>query len=267
MLTMADQNRRVRFEGLRQAVPQAMQRIEALSTDQCRDERYLEHVFIPELGLNDEALNEQPAELSQYFGKGLHLWQYPNQLSRYLVWLASNATDISSYLEIGCRWGGTFILISEWLRKMSPRFKTAIAIDPVGLTPFIEEYFAALTDSKVTPIFSKQLSTSSAFAELVATLKPELVFVDGDHTLKGALSDHLLARQYARIVVHHDITSQVCLDTTLLWRALREMEQPRFEVTEFTDQYNSVAGSFLGIGVLKRREISAPHADLDRCSG
>jgi hypothetical protein len=40
---------------------------------------------------------------------------------------------------------------------------------------------------------------------------------------------------------------------TLLWQALKRLKAPLFEVFEFTRQYDSVKGSFLGIGALKRK--------------
>jgi hypothetical protein len=65
------------------------------------------------------------------------------------------------------------------------------------------------------------------------------------------LADHLLARKTAKIIVHHDIVSDVCPQTTLLWNAVREMET-NYVAEAFVDQYPSVKGSFLGIGCLKR---------------
>ena len=34
---------------------------------------------IPLLGLNGELLYQQPKELNEHYGTGLHIWQYPNQ--------------------------------------------------------------------------------------------------------------------------------------------------------------------------------------------
>jgi cephalosporin hydroxylase len=66
-------------------------------------------------GLNDEHLEEQPIELSQYFGTGygLRIWQYPNQFVPYLLLLNNYKDKINSYLEIGSRYGGTFIFTNE----------------------------------------------------------------------------------------------------------------------------------------------------------
>jgi hypothetical protein len=52
--------------------------------------------LIPELGLNDEAIEEIPAHLHPWCDQGLRIWQYPRQFSRYLAALALRR--ISSYL-------------------------------------------------------------------------------------------------------------------------------------------------------------------------
>ena len=153
------------------------------------------------------------------------------------------------------------ILVAEWLRKNGAPLEDVIAIDPIEPTPLIDEYFSLLRGKFGPPTtvtratYLREYSTSSTVANLVDEVRPELVFVDGDHTLKGALADHLLARKHAKIIVHHDIESSV--DTSFLWHALKSLECAEFEFVEFVDQYQSVEGNFLGIGVMKRRPFMA----------
>jgi cephalosporin hydroxylase len=224
-------------------------KIRNLDFKKCFDTEYLEKTFIPDIGLNNEYMHEQPAELSAYYGKGLHLWQYPSQLAKYLVWLAHNAKDIKKYMEIGCRWGGTFIVISEWLKKIGAPLECAIAVDPIEPTPFINKYVEI---SDIPVVYLKGLSNSKEVMEYTETAKPDMLFVDGDHAMSAVMFDHLLARKVSNIIVHHDIASQACPGSTLFWSYLRQAEE-NFQHFEFTDQYPSVKGSFLGIGVLKRK--------------
>ena len=77
--------RRDRLNKLRCSVQSAIDLIGALSAQQSADAWFLEHELIPALGLNDELLHEQPPQLFPSLGQGLHLWQYPNQLGRYLA--------------------------------------------------------------------------------------------------------------------------------------------------------------------------------------
>ncbi len=43
-------------------------------------------------------------------------------------------TDVKSFMEIGCRRGGMFVLVCEWLRHNGADLKAVIAVDPVAQT-------------------------------------------------------------------------------------------------------------------------------------
>ena len=234
------------------SIPATIALIQAVPEDKFKDVAFLEEKLIPALGLNDENLEEQPKELAQFFGSGLHIFQYPNQLARYMAWLAEYATETRSYVEIGTRWGGTLIVICEWLRRIGTPLSSVTAIDPIGETPLLEAYGNHLSQQAIQYRFLSDSSASQAVADWFLNLRPDFVFIDGDHSMKGALADHMLARKSAQIIVHHDIASDSCPETTLLWQALKELEAGTFTSTEFIDQYKSVNGSFLGIGALKK---------------
>jgi hypothetical protein len=255
----SEAKKRAKFERFRGSVSTTINAIHNLTAQQCADRIFLEQTFIPSLGLNDEFLNEQPPELSSYFGTGLHIWQYPNQLAAYLCWLSDNSKGVRCYMEIGCRWGGMFLLVSEWLRKNGADLDTVIALDLIKPTPFIDEYFKYLQNENIPgrkgieAIYICDTSNSREVSGLVERVKPDFVFIDGDHALKGVLLDHLLVRDCAQIIVHHDVNSHSCPDTALLWNAVKKLERHDFDFFEFIDQYDSVNGSFLGIGAMKRR--------------
>jgi hypothetical protein len=237
----------------------AVDAIRSLTPQQCSDIAFLEHEFIPSLGLNDEESHEQPTELSRYFGTGLYLWQYPIQLAPYLVWLSGNAGAVKCYMEIGCRWGGTFILTVEWLRKNGAELNAVVAVDPIDQSPLIDEYFKLLQSEarSVAALYIHAPSTSVDVLDVIKRLQPDFVFIDGDHSLKGAITDHMLVRDCARIIVHHDVVSQSCRDTMQLWSILKELERHDFKFCEFTEQYKSVHSSYLGIGVMQKRSALA----------
>lgn len=254
--------KRAQFEDLRGIVSEKVAAIRSLTPEQCLDADYLENDFVPLLGLNDELLNDYPKELRSHYGSGLHLWQYPNQLAKFLVWMSGNVREIRCYMEIGCRWGGMFILVSEWLRKHSVYMQTAIAVDIISPTPLIDEYFKLLNANpgdqhKIGPVYIRESSTSEEVKRVVERLKPDFVFIDGDHSLRGALSDHMLVRDFARIIVHHDVHSDICTDTTMLWNALRQLERHEFACCEFVDQYKSVGKNINGFGVMLRRTATS----------
>jgi hypothetical protein len=213
------------------------------------DETFIEKFIIEKIGLNNEVLHEQPPELKPYYGTGLYIWQNPKQFSKYIVWLMRNGKNYSSYLEIGCRWGGTFIVICEVLHRINPDFKLAIAVDLVEKTPFIERYIEIANGNGFEIIYFKGPSTSEEFHRLIEKKQPEISFIDGDHRLEGGLKDHMLVREKSKIIVHHDISSDSCPDTTFLWDCLKKLEINRKSI-EFTEQYSSVKNKYLGIGVL-----------------
>ena len=58
---------------------------------------FLEHTLLPGLGFNTEQPFELPTVMHRNSG-GLHIWQYPNQFSKYLLKIAS--LPIASYIEV-----------------------------------------------------------------------------------------------------------------------------------------------------------------------
>jgi hypothetical protein len=92
---------------------------------------------IPTFGMNDEFPLEMPKEFQEYMGWGIKTWQYPSQISKLLYFLKEK--NINSYLEIGCRWGGTFILMNELLRKYNPSLE-AHCVDYIVASEILHIY-------------------------------------------------------------------------------------------------------------------------------
>ena len=208
------------------------------------------------LGLNDEVLRQFPSELVPYYGTGLHMMQYPTQLGRYLAFLATSPVPVRRYVEIGARWGGTFIAVAEVLRRTQQGALEAVAaVDPMGESPLLKAYSERLQRiaPRVAYSFLQQYSTDEPFKATLRRLAPTLVFIDGDHSYKAALSDHLLAESAgAKLIAHHDIVSDCC-ESRRVWQELRaEATRKGSTVAEFDEQYSGVRGRWLGIGVVHR---------------
>lgn len=131
---------REHFSGITSNVDMFVEHFRSIPDNLLYDEKYMEKFTIEKIGLNKEGLGEIAPELKPHCGTGLYIWQNPRQFSRYMIWMLQNAQKCSSYLEIGCRWGGTFIVTCEILRRANPNFKWAIAADLIEKTPFIERY-------------------------------------------------------------------------------------------------------------------------------
>lgn len=212
--------------------------------EQLRDPEWLEFDFLPDLGLNNEAIHEFPTALYPWCGRGLKSWQYPNQFSRYLCHLSG--LGIETYAEIGCRHGGTFIITVEYLKRFGPLRKAA-AIDLMA-SPILYEY------AKTQP-FDYIIASSRSAAVLQYLGQPgwDLVLVDGDHSLEGCVADYSAVRNSAKRVALHDIASDACPGVPAFWDVLKGV-MPAHKLFEQVQQYDEVrtrtGRRYLGLGIV-----------------
>jgi precorrin-6B methylase 2 len=204
---------------------------------------YLEDLII-KLGFNTEILDEQPQIVKENPG-GLLIWQYPNQFSKYLLLLKD--LNINSYLEIGCRWGGSFILTVEYL-KVFNNLNRSIAIDIID-SP-VKNYCKLSRYTEFKQIDSK----SQEFEEFINNTFFDLIFIDGDHSYDGVKNDYIKCKDSGRILVFHDIDNDACFGVIQFWNELKYYESNNYTFYEFKDQYNDVfqktGKKYLGIGVM-----------------
>lgn len=209
------------------------------------DAQYLERELLPRLGLNDELLHEFPRALYPHVGTGLLHWQYPSQFSRYLVELARHR--IETYLEIGARHGGTFVITVEYLSRFHP-VSRAVAVD-LECSPALIHY--ANSRRGVAAIAAN--SQTDHFREFVHSRGPfDLVLIDGDHSEAGCRHDFETVAGHARIIVLHDIASDAVPGVGRVWKEIRATYGGRYRFLEFTEQYREFAEkdrSYLGIGM------------------
>jgi hypothetical protein len=192
---------------------------------------------LPRLGLADDVPHVLPAELQPYVGKGLRHWQYPNQFAPYLAKLST--LPIRSYLEIGVRHGGTFLITSEVLKP-----ERAVAVD-IDRVPALDGHEFVQVDSR-----------SRRFRRLARSQTWDLVLVDGNHAYEAVRNDVDTVREHANVIALHDIVDDASPGVTRAWAELRR--EPGFEFFEFTAQYDEVVervgNTVLGIGLAVRKE-------------
>jgi hypothetical protein len=227
--------------------------LRVLHRDNFADEEYLEKFLLPALGLNNEQLHEQPPELSMFYGNGLGLriFQYPNQFSKYLSFLAKFPIPIRSYLEIGCRHGGTFITTAEILQQLEPSFKKAVALDIIDESVNLREYRRACPGTVEYLLLN---SLSPEFDQYLKDKFFDLVLIDGDHSYSAVQSDSEKTFERANIQVFHDTFSDACQGVVNYWAEYKVQNSATHEFFDFTEQYESVNGNFLGIGVAVRKQ-------------
>ena len=208
-----------------------------------QDKNYIENMIV-RLGFNNEILIEQPQLVKNNTG-GLLIWQYPNQFSEYLCLLQKY--KINSYIEIGCRWGGTFVLTTEFLKKFN-NVEKCVAVD-IFDSPVAN--YCSLNPSQTT--FMKMNSQSQEFKNYIENNYFDLVFIDGDHSYEGVKNDYEISKNSGKIFVFHDIVSTVCPGVVKFWNELKTKHSDTYDFFEFTRQYsdvwNNTKQTFLGIGV------------------
>lgn len=233
--------------------------------DRLKDPSYLEHELLPHLGLNNDFLHQIPRRLHPHTGKGLLHWQVPNQFGEYLVKLSE--CRIESYLEIGIRHGGTFVITIEYLDRFTP-IRRAVGIDLGEPSDSIQQYAASRSGVTVR----KADSHSDEFAAFIRASEPfDLVLIDGDHSEEGCREDFELVIEKSRIVVFHDIVSHPVPGVGKVWQEVKDTHASDFDFFEYTEQYpvgeypdgeRDAGRELFGIGVAVSRSAheSTPRA-------
>ena len=215
-----------------------------------KDKEVLEHLLLS-LGLNNENLCEFPEELYTYCGYGLRHWQYPKQFAPYLIHLSQYS--IQSYLEIGVRHGGTFLITFNYLKKFNP-IQKAFAIDIVK-NDVLQTYCEQISNLQ----FIQMDSNSQSFQNLIVKEKLiDLVLIDGNHEEIYCRKDFEAVKDHANLIAFHDIVSDACPGVVKIWQEVKIKYADEFDFHEFVEQYESVKArthqSFLGIGLAVRKD-------------
>jgi len=196
------------------------------------------------LGLNDEALHEFPHELHPRCGRGLRIWQYPVQFSRYLIQLSR--LTIHSYLEVGIRHGGSFVTTVEYLDRFHA-LDFAIAVDVIPCPSM-----AAYNSENARAQFWCLNTRGPDFAARVAELDSlDLVFIDSQHEEEHCRAEFEIIADRANLMAFHDVANRDCPGVRQVWREITR--QPGYTCFEYIDQYAEL-GPFMGIGLAIKKE-------------
>lgn len=201
--------------------------------------------LLRQLGLNDEGLNEFPAQLHPYCGQGLLIWQFPIQFAPYLAELARHRID--SYLEIGVRHGGSFVATVEFLRRFQPGLRS-VGVDILP-APSLIEYARIEPGSEFVCVNTM----SGEFDELVRSLAPiDLVFIDSHHEETQCRREFERVRPYANLIALHDIANTGCPGVGKVWAEIVACGD--YDCHQFIEQYSAGPDSYMGIGLAVRKQ-------------
>jgi cephalosporin hydroxylase len=189
-----------------------------------------------------------PPELRRFRDRGLQHMQMPNQFAPYLI--AVGGLKVRRYCEIGVKYGGTFVITAEYLRRLCG-LDCACAID-INFCPSLVKYSRKHRDS----VFRQMDSKSPDFVDLLHRTQFDLVFVDGDHEERACYDDIKRAVACARHVAVHDISNDYTPGPGNAWRRMKADFAAKFLFHEFTEQYPAVLAEtghrVLGIGLAER---------------
>jgi len=184
--------------------------------------------IICDLGLVYNKLDDY-GEFDDFMVSKDGIFQTPKQLSMCLMDLLKY-DEINSYLEIGIYQGGTYLLISELLKKKNPNCVcNALDITDVYLTQNMRNSIDGFILGDSSSIKGKEY---------------DLVFIDGDHSFKGLIKDWENIGKYANMIMFHDINNRLCPDVMNFWTFMKVGNSCK----EFL--YQSESKQIHGIGLL-----------------
>ena len=167
-----------------------------------------------------------------------------------MIWLKDYAPKVTSYCEIRYKWGTSLIVTCEWLRLNGAPLSKVTALELTPPSPLLESYLVTLHQSGIEIDYLQESTQRAAVQAFVAQERPQIVHINGTRTLKSALVDHQIARSFARIIVHQDISSDNYPEIGNLWENLEALETDRFQLYTFAGQDVRYAGRRLGLGAL-----------------
>lgn len=156
------------------------------------------------------------------------IYQTPKQIAECIMELLKH--DIKTYLEIGIFHGGSYLLMTNFLKLKNPDVM-CIGVDiseqymPKEVKPYIKGYHIGTSDDFKGKEF-------------------DLVFIDGEHSRMWAERDWLNVGQYAKIAMFHDIVQPTYPDLIKFWNELKEGKTYK----EYC--YQTEGKSVQGIGLL-----------------
>jgi len=180
-------------------------------------------------------------EFLPYTGKGLSIWQRPDEFAEYLVWLIKRP-PIHSYLEFGVDSGGSFITTIEFLKRFHP-IETAIGVDPRYSLP-VQDY---VNRTKSVHFVCGTRDSVELHGLINAIGSFDLTFIDGDHSAAGVRADWEFARSRSRCVAFHDIAAESMPGVRSLWADIRSNHR---NTHEFISQASNSC-PWMGIGAVE----------------
>lgn len=159
------------------------------------------------------------------------------------------AAKCTSYLEVGVRYGDTFVEVG----RVMPEGSVLVGVDLPNASwgrKGSESYFRVAVRHLEMEGYDAHMilgdsRDAKVRAEVIKFAPFDLVLLDGDHTLEGITADWEVYGWLGRVVAFHDIVSwQERIKVPELWKRLKA-EYPH-------EEFISRRDDMMGIGVLYR---------------
>ncbi len=205
-----------------------------MTPEDIADTKKLEDI-IADFGLNiiDDVQNDFSPE-HKHKWHGMRIWQQPCQFAPFLQFLYDIRSEINSYLEIGCAYGGTFYVIDSFLRALNPTFTGSTALDIYRAIMGWEMYRNEFWTVDFVQAESLDWDIQKHY---------DLIMVDTNHQYDQTVKEYEKYKPWCKYMMFHDI---LWIDVKKFWGEIKQNHQH----WEFVQQPPHRTDS-MGIGLIK----------------
>jgi hypothetical protein len=164
--------------------------------------------------------------------------QYPSEFVDYL--LLAGATNPTKIAEVGVAHGCSSYFAAAYFTAINPKTEYTLIDIADQLIDF--DYYAEILNLK------KEVPNTAAGLNGTAY---DVVFIDADHSYRGARLDYLALGQHAKVCAFHDIKATAFEaeqgGITQFWTELKEAKRDTHSIVEIA---HSRKQNWMGIGVI-----------------
>ena len=163
----------------------------------------------------------------------LGVYQTPRQFAECIFELLKY--EINTYLEIGLFNGGSYLIMTSFLRWKNPEIKcTGVDITDKYMLPEVKDRLDGFIRGTSSDLKGQHF---------------DLVFIDGDHHYRKIKKDWENVGRYADMAIFHDINERTCPDVKRFWNEIK----PGKEFKEYV--YQTEGNPVMGIGLIFNTKV------------